>query len=365
MPGSGLTISRVNTYLDGQGNPIGPPDELYLYRPGGTTTSGGDVQSAYFSVESARTEFNDDTNPSCFLSNGGDGGINIIQISSAYEDSISFIFNPQEAFIMGMLNSDNPDADVTEATIQLGNETYEPFAQGDYVITHFQGTYDFEVSLPGHGTFSQEVTLSPENITTLDVDLHYLEVPQNLSYESEGNMVTLDWDYTDINHPDFDHFNICMSLNGVTFNSIATSEETTHTRPLVGDLEYYFYITAEYTNGLSEHSNIIHIESTDSDENEIPVVTSLIGNYPNPFNPTTTISFSLTAEDAKDAKLEIFNIKGQQVKDLTPAVSRVDGQQSVVWDGTDNGNKTVPSGIYFYKLKSNSYQQTKKMILLK
>lgn len=363
IPCSGLTISRVNMLLDGQGNPSGPPDELYLYRPGGTNSSSGDIQSAFFSIESTRTEFNDASNPSCFLSNGGDGGINIIQVGSAYEDSISFIFNPQEAFVMGMIASDNPEADVTEAVIQLGNETYDPFAQGDYVITHFQGIYDFEVFLDGHGLFNQEVTLSPETILTVDVDLHYLEVPENLTYELEGNMLTLDWNYTDINHPDFNHFNIYISINGVTFNCISTSEETTHSRQLVANLDYYFYVTAEYSNGESFESNIVLVGITDSDESNIPTINSLMGNYPNPFNPETTISFSVAQRDA-NISLIIYNVKGQEIKTMVnnPLKS---GNYNLIWDGCDDNGNSVSSGIYYYRFINGDFVKSRKMILMK
>ncbi|MCK5051400.1 MAG: T9SS type A sorting domain-containing protein [Candidatus Cloacimonetes bacterium] len=85
-------------------------------------------------------------------------------------------------------------------------------------------------------------------------------------------------------------------------------------------------------------------------------------NYPNPFNPTTTISYSLK-ENSK-VSLNIYNIKGQKVKTLVNE-ELTTGQHSVVWNGTDENNKTVSSGIYFYKLKTNNFEKAKKMILMK
>jgi hypothetical protein len=76
----------------------------------------------------------------------------------------------------------------------------------------------------------------------------------------------------------------------------------------------------------------------------------LIGNYPNPFNPSTTISFTLNTDNIDDAKIEIYNLKGQKVKTLSVILSGVEG--SATWDGTDNNNQPASSGIYFYKLKS-------------
>ncbi len=97
---------------------------------------------------------------------------------------------------------------------------------------------------------------------------------------------------------------------------------------------------------------------------------SNLSNYPNPFNPTTTISFNLTAENAE---LIIYNIKGQKVKDLSPSLchpERVEGRgetkYSVIWDGTDENNQPVSSGIYFYKLNINGKSESvKKCLLLK
>jgi flagellar hook assembly protein FlgD len=91
----------------------------------------------------------------------------------------------------------------------------------------------------------------------------------------------------------------------------------------------------------------------------------LYQNYPNPFNPETTIVFNLTAEDAENAELVIYNLKGQKVKTLVNEVLPA-GEHSVVWDGKNTNNKAVASGIYFYNLKvGNKSLATKKCLLLK
>jgi hypothetical protein len=97
-----------------------------------------------------------------------------------------------------------------------------------------------------------------------------------------------------------------------------------------------------------------------------PLISNL-SNYPNPFNPTTTISFNLSAEDAKDAEILIYNVRGQKIKTFVtfPSGSCRIGTREVVWNGTDENNKLVSSGIYFYKLKSGKCTDTKKMILMK
>ena len=93
---------------------------------------------------------------------------------------------------------------------------------------------------------------------------------------------------------------------------------------------------------------------------QIPI--EFLKNYPNPFNPRTTISFAI-AEPGK-AKVEIFNIKGQKVKTLLNKHLK-GGKHSVIWNGTDNSNKKVSSGVYFYQVSVNNEQKVKKMLMLK
>jgi len=85
-------------------------------------------------------------------------------------------------------------------------------------------------------------------------------------------------------------------------------------------------------------------------------------NYPNPANPSTTISFSLP-EDS-NIELSIFNVKGQKVKTLKKEYLSK-GTHNIIWEGNDSNNNKVASGIYFYKLITKGQTYTKKMILMK
>ncbi|MCD4819473.1 MAG: leucine-rich repeat domain-containing protein [Candidatus Cloacimonetes bacterium] len=93
---------------------------------------------------------------------------------------------------------------------------------------------------------------------------------------------------------------------------------------------------------------------------EIPQETILQSAYPNPFNPTTTIKFSV--KENETAILEIFNLKGQLVKSY-PVFSA--GNHLAEWNGKDNSGNKVSSGIYLYKLQSESTEQVHKMLMLK
>ncbi len=98
------------------------------------------------------------------------------------------------------------------------------------------------------------------------------------------------------------------------------------------------------------------------DHGVTPTSTRLVGNYPNPFNPTTNIAFDL--KDAGNVQIDIYDIKGRKIKSLINDNFTV-GSHSVLWDGKDNNNQTVSSGVYFYKLSSGDFQATNKMIMMK
>jgi len=89
----------------------------------------------------------------------------------------------------------------------------------------------------------------------------------------------------------------------------------------------------------------------------------LYGNYPNPFNPETTISFSIP-QKAK-VNLSVFNIKGQKVTTITNDVFEK-GKYDLIWSGTDSNNRAVSTGVYFYRLEVNEKTKAvKKCLLLK
>jgi len=84
--------------------------------------------------------------------------------------------------------------------------------------------------------------------------------------------------------------------------------------------------------------------------------------YPNPFNPSTTIKFSLP--ETGKIRLDIYNLKGQLVRNLAKG-EVMSGMHSAIWDGTDNNHQAVSSGLYYSKLSYQNKSFVKKMILLK
>lgn len=98
------------------------------------------------------------------------------------------------------------------------------------------------------------------------------------------------------------------------------------------------------------------------DEGVTPYVTELRGNFPNPFNPETTISFSLAEKSS--VRIDIYNVLGQRVRTLVNDTMDA-GMHQVVWNGRNQNDHAVSSGIYFMKMKGGRFTFTQKMILLK
>jgi serine protease len=104
-------------------------------------------------------------------------------------------------------------------------------------------------------------------------------------------------------------------------------------------------------------------QTTPNTDNTIPeLTTALTGNYPNPFNPETTISFTVKA--ATPVIVEIYNTKGQKVKTLVNE-TKAQGNHTINWNGTDDKGTKVSGGVYLYRMNAGKYTSTKKMIMMK
>ncbi len=121
----------------------------------------------------------------------------------------------------------------------------------------------------------------------------------------------------------------------------------------------YTNMTATSTMNVTVNSVIDPIEKSLS---ETPNEFKLHGNYPNPFNPTTTIKFDLK-EDSK-VTLKIYNTLGQEVRSLVNDTKEA-GYHSVLWDGKNNQGSAVPSGLYIYRINAGNYVKSMKMMLVK
>jgi len=130
---------------------------------------------------------------------------------------------------------------------------------------------------------------------------------------------------------------------------------------------------ADYPNGNGPQGDVIRIfnyvrlvrdvapNANQDDVNNIEKI-QLNQNYPNPFNPDTTIDFYLT--ETVDVELNIYNLLGQKVKSLVNEIKQP-GTHTIAWNGVDDSNRQVSSGIYFVKLQTADLTLSRKMVLMK
>jgi hypothetical protein len=127
-------------------------------------------------------------------------------------------------------------------------------------------------------------------------------------------------------------------------------------------LTYYWN---DYSSGRPEVRSIqpeFERQIVDVDGTSIPKTFALRQNSPNPFNPVTRVSYDLPK--AGEVRVSVFNVLGQHVKDLVNGYQEA-GTHEVVWDSKDENGSSVASGIYFYRIKTSEFSDTKKMMLLK
>jgi len=128
--------------------------------------------------------------------------------------------------------------------------------------------------------------------------------------------------------------------------------------------QYRYPNTQVFYTMHDEHMKALYRELNKDEEEEIPIPPKAMisANYPNPFNPSTTIAFSIP-KDA-NTKLCIYNIKGQKVKDIING-DLPKGFHKAVWDGKDSRNRSVGSGVYLISLESGGKTSVRKVTLMK
>lgn len=189
------------------------------------------------------------------------------------------------------------------------------------------------------------------------VPVTYSNTNNTVSVQTDGNCVSVLWQNSD---GSFGSETIMFTENNRVLrwtNSIEPSESTISDR---NEGLFQLPVGAEL---IDVQAAQIDYSPTSTDDPSIPVPTPTLNqNSPNPFNPTTSISYSLPKASA--VTVEVYNSRGQLIRTLVNEAKSA-GNYSIIWNGTDNNNRPVSSGIYFYKMKADSYISTKKMVLMK
>lgn len=246
------------------------------------------------------------------------------------------------------------------------------------------GTYSMKFGGTGTTAYANSAygaLISPEFTLGLNSQLKFFhwmdaEIHTTPSYAWDGGMVQMsinDGAWTQITpvggYPCRTYSNTASPFaanTNVWSGSIPWSEVTFDLATYSGTARFRFVFGSDgYVSGEGWYIDDVRLESefVSNDDNTVtPVTYKLFDNYPNPFNPTTTIGFSIPS--AQNVDLVIYNLKGQRVRTLlngeTPG-----GTHSVVWDGLDDQGRPVSSGVYLYRLNSGAYIQSRKMMLMK
>jgi|SRR5690554_2444340 len=269
-----------------------------------------------------------------------------------------------------------------------------PHSDNTYVSWDFTNVWNEDENLDfndGYPYLQWESILEPNPYIAVD------PIPEDNAVDIPVTLVEVSWRY--ISHQDFSDpigFRIYMNMTGEfsvddSFDWVyfVDGQEQYTSSDAIPDLKYdtiYYWKVVPTTdppgNDLTTASRRYPAQSvirgdaencpiwsfiTEMDtavhypgDNEI--ISEMIMNYPNPFNPETIIYFSIP--ELTKAKLEIYNMRGQKVKTLVDKVLEA-GNHEIRWDGKDESKTIVTSGIYYYILKTEAYSRTGRMILLK
>ncbi len=483
LPGTGLLVYRLDTRENG--NASGPPDELYIYRPGANNNStGGSLGMAAYSAQSGRTAINEHTVPSGFLGNNSAGGLNIYDIGIAGE-TISFsiklsdvqITSPKggEAWFFGsskeitwkskatsgsvmiefssdmganwtpltsstpndgsyvwnslpylnsqqclvritMLSNNQSDQCMspftilsfldTPSVVSPANGTQNAPTNPDITWDPVMGAMSYHFQLATNPNFSGEITevighqgtvyhasmlipfttyywrvasladigiseFSPTQSFTTGAVSETPAIPMlispphyatglgaNTTFVWQPSQLALSYSLQIARDPYF---------TDIVQNNTEISESSYTTPWLPANTLMYWRVAAHNLFGHSNYSVSRRFSTSafSANEDELnPVLQNgLLPNYPNPFNPSTSISFMLK-DTSQPIKLNIFNTRGQLVRKLFDGIPQSQ-RVTLSWDGNDDNGKPASSGVYLYRLDSPSYKETRKMLLAK
>ncbi len=269
---------------------------------------------------------------------------------------------PNPGYIAGSVAISEGPGIITQVVVSAGNVNVNPNQQGEYTITIAPGTYTVTATLPGYYAppIPNVTVIAGQTVGDAFFPLQLLPLvhPVNLAVNVETGVFT--WEDSLSAHDYYpDSYNVYLdgNLAGNTTDSIYTFAG------LVVNTTYLAGVQGVYPTGETDivTTQFTYTGSGIGDE-PVPIVTGLLGNYPNPFNPSTTISFSLEKSDY--VTLEIYNVKGEKIRRLVGETMKR-GIHYLLWDGKDDSHKQQASGVYLYRFVTGKHSETGKMLLLK
>ena len=183
---------------------------------------------------------------------------------------------------------------------------------GSYTIEMEVGFYDLTVNHLGFEEYMMnDIAIISNETNPVKIALQHLyNPPQALTYNFEGDIVNLSWENPEgINLSSYNIYRDEQLMDNVSYNSFSYNDLTAGS--------YTFYVTAlygSYESTPSKEINILIQKTTENNSDVITARTELYNNYPNPFNPSTTISFNLAS--SSEVTLSIYDIRGRKVRNL-------------------------------------------------
>jgi len=280
--------------------------------------------------------------------------------------------------------SDDQSTGLPNAVLNLsGFEHYQTQSDdnGDFIFpeVYISEVYNLVIQKYGFENYIQEVEVMENDIDLGTIVLNELAFPaenvvgvQNLA----NTEISLTWDVPFVLNRDLESYTIYRFLEVYNSNPSGWNlleENYTDTVYIdngwaaLPNQTYQYSIVANYTAGIvsdAAFSNILVKTGVGTnDDLIIPAISEISSVYPNPFNPETTISYSL-AEDA-ELEINIYNVKGQLVMTLVNS-KQTAGEHTVIWSGVDSNDKNQSSGIYLIRLQVNGRNiSNRKCILMK
>ncbi len=264
-------------------------------------------------------------------------------------------------YVNGTVVDENTLVPIEGAVVIIGVNEIETNAVGYYEIELAAGTYQMSCEHPDYEiyTYPDDIVLNSDQTITINVSMNPLAVTGTVA-GSVNDVTTL----APIENAIIvlGEYETVSDENGTFLIELPVGEYN-----LVCSREgYETYINPETVTVIEDQVQEIEILLTPvaGSAGELEEISpKLYGNYPNPFNPETTISF-FTAESTENTELIVYNLKGQKVKTLL-SEHLAGGKHSVTWDGRDDNDIPVASGMYLYKLIYGNQSTMRKMILMK
>ncbi len=190
--------------------------------------------------------------------------------------------------------------------------------------------------------------------------------PLNLAGSADAGSVTLDWLASGQHDEDLAQYRVYRGVSSgfaLDAGSLVGSTVETGFQDAAQAGTVYYRVTAVDAHGNEgQPSAEIMVTSSVSGVGDTPAVFAHLGNYPNPFNPMTRISFSLSHDGP--VRVQVFDTAGRLVRTLIDGVM-TRGAHQVQWNGTDAGGRAVPSGIYFSRIQDQGQTLTRRMTLVR